>query len=310
MSAPSSFHREKRRKIALSTLEEITYGTYFASDGTEMTDFGKSLEKSKEKSTMLTVGDINDQKLKFDLNPQEIQNIQIEFPLMTTVKAIKYFSTNNRILIQALDFASARCPGGGWLNGAHAQEESLMRCSGLYDCISQFDDTFYCLPKRKGIYANALISSPLVPFHKSEKGKPFDSLIECDIVTCAAVNCTEFNPRTKASKRMIKEISRLRIEMILDAFDLMLMQHMNLNTYSQRVVILGAWGCGVFRNPVKQIANLFKQIIHKRHSITTMPTTFVFAIPDQETMESFSSVFNSLENDAISSSNHKHVVKE
>ena len=34
-----------------------------------------------------------------------------------------------------LNFASARNPGGGFLNGAKAQEEDVSRCSGLYPCL-------------------------------------------------------------------------------------------------------------------------------------------------------------------------------
>jgi uncharacterized protein (TIGR02452 family) len=34
-----------------------------------------------------------------------------------------------------LSFASARNPGGGFTNGAKAQEEDLARCSGIYPCL-------------------------------------------------------------------------------------------------------------------------------------------------------------------------------
>ena len=34
-----------------------------------------------------------------------------------------------------LNFASAKSPGGGFLNGARAQEEYLARSSCLYQCI-------------------------------------------------------------------------------------------------------------------------------------------------------------------------------
>ncbi len=39
--------------------------------------------------------------------------------------------------VLCLNFASAKNPGGGFLNGSQAQEESLARATGLYPCIAQ-----------------------------------------------------------------------------------------------------------------------------------------------------------------------------
>ncbi|TGU62336.1 TIGR02452 family protein, partial [Mesorhizobium sp. M00.F.Ca.ET.186.01.1.1] len=41
-----------------------------------------------------------------------------------------------------LNFASAKNPGGGFLGGSQAQEESLARASGLYPCLVQMEEMY------------------------------------------------------------------------------------------------------------------------------------------------------------------------
>ncbi|MEL6107161.1 MAG: TIGR02452 family protein, partial [Planctomycetota bacterium] len=66
-----------------------------------------------------------------------------------------------------LNFASARNPGGGFLNGAKAQEEDLCRCSGLYPCLLECME-YYEANRRQDslLYTDHMIYSPDVPFFR------------------------------------------------------------------------------------------------------------------------------------------------
>ena len=68
---------------------------------------------------------------------------QFEVQCETTLHAARRFlATEPAARVMALNFASARHPGGGFLNGSQAQEESLARASGLYPCIAQFHEMY------------------------------------------------------------------------------------------------------------------------------------------------------------------------
>ncbi|MFD0589016.1 TIGR02452 family protein [Paenibacillus sp. GCM10027627] len=63
----------------------------------------------------------------------------IELTGETTLEAASRLAASGEGAVCGLNFASAKNPGGGFLNGTRAQEESLARSSGLYPAIAQME---------------------------------------------------------------------------------------------------------------------------------------------------------------------------
>lgn len=170
----------------------------------------------------------------------------------TTLNAARRLYDANIGEVLALNFASARNPGGGVLTGASAQEESIARASGLYPCLleaSEYYEHNRALPS--GFYSDYLIYSPRVPVIKDEKGALLDQPVPISIITSPAVNAGVVKLRMPKRIPEIESAMRRRIAMVLAVAA----QHQHTN------LVLGAWGCGVFQNDPKQIARLFKEIL-------------------------------------------------
>ena len=164
-----------------------------------------------------------------------------------------------------LNFASATNPGGGVVHGASAQEEAICRCSTLYPCLNveEMWDKFY-KPHRAAenpLYNNDCIYTPDVKVFKSDSN--FPELIQesewwdVDVITCAAPNLRSvpsnmMNPnagsnRANISYEELRELFNSRIKRIFEI----------AMANGAEVIILGAFGCGAFRNPPKLVAEVF-----------------------------------------------------
>lgn len=91
--------------------------------------------------------------------------------------------------VAVLNFASARNPGGGYLNGAQAQEEALCRASALYTCLlraRQFYD--HHRAHRDPLYTDRVIHSPAVPVFRDDRGALLDEPYTAGFLTAAAPN--------------------------------------------------------------------------------------------------------------------------
>jgi uncharacterized protein (TIGR02452 family) len=185
----------------------------------------------------------------------------------TTLAAARRLAATERVL--ALNFASAKHPGGGFLKGARAQEESLAVSSGLYACIA--DDPMYEMHRRRRdpMYTHAAIYSPDVPVFRDDDGRLLAEPYRCSFLTCAAVNAGAVLAQGRGRQAEISRAMDERIDRVLAI----------ARAHEHRAVVLGAWGCGVFGNDSHRVAALF-------HDALTGPfagafSRVVFAILDR-----------------------------
>jgi len=170
-----------------------------------------------------------------------------------------------------LNFASARNPGGGFLNGAKAQEEDLTRCSGLYPCL--LTQPIYYEANRKDdsvLYTDHLIYSPRVPWFRTRSRDAPDAVFLASVITAPAPNAGVALQRDPRSGPEIEAALRQRAGLVLAVA-----AHQR-----HRNVLLGAWGCGVFRNSPAQVADAFGAWLASER-FTGLFDRVVFAIYDR-----------------------------
>lgn len=176
--------------------------------------------------------------------------------------------------IGVLNFASYKWPGGGFINGAMAQEEALCHDSTLYNVISndKFEPYYFWnrIPanSNKGLYTNFGIYSPNIVFMKNGER------VECDVITVPAPNLSAYGKIDSTYMQTLKD----RIYFVLD-----IAKKHNIET-----LILGAFGCGVFGNDPLTVANIFKEALE---SGWYHFKEVVFAIPGGYNLKSFIKVY-------------------
>jgi putative RNA 2'-phosphotransferase len=151
-----------------------------------------------------------------------------------------------------LNFASAKNPGGGFLSGAQAQEESLARSSGLFPCLCSQPE-FYANNRanRSVLYLDQAIYSPNVPFFRDDDGGWFDVPVLASVITCPAPNASAL----RQQKRLVgSDVERTLYRRA--AFVLAVARHHAIDR-----LVLGAWGAGVFGNDPAMVADAWKVLL-------------------------------------------------
>ncbi|MFJ5271886.1 TIGR02452 family protein [Streptomyces sp. NPDC088358] len=154
--------------------------------------------------------------------------------------------------VAVLNFASARNPGGGYLNGAQAQEEDLCRASALYACLLRAREFYdHHRAHRDPFYTDRVIHSPAVPVFRDGRGELLDEPYTAGFLTAAAPNASVVLRTAPERADELPRALAVRAERVLEA----------AAAQGYRRLVLGAWGCGVFRNDPAQVAAAFHDLL-------------------------------------------------
>ena len=194
---------------------------------------------------------------------------------MDTVLAGKTYAKEGKVAL--LNFASYKNPGGLFLNGSKAQEECLCHASCLYNVLKEFSDYYKWNNehKNKGLYLNRALYSPDVLFHYE------DTLFGCDVITCAAPNKSTAQEYCQVSDEDNLKALESRIKFILDI----------AKDNEVDILVLGAYGCGVFGQNPTEVAMLFKKYLETTHSNCFKKVVFAIPNGDNNNLSSFKEVF-------------------
>ncbi|MFF7774943.1 TIGR02452 family protein [Streptomyces tanashiensis] len=174
--------------------------------------------------------------------------------------------------VAVLNFASARNPGGGYLNGAQAQEEALCRASALHATLLRAPAYYaHHRAERDALYTDRVIHSPRVPVFRDDRGTLLAEPFTVGFLTSPAPNAGVVRRNTPELADRLPAALASRAERVLET----------AAAAGYRRLVLGAWGCGVFRNDPAEVAGAFRALLTGEGRFAGHFEEIVFAVLDR-----------------------------
>ncbi|KAK1830940.1 hypothetical protein QBC39DRAFT_101338 [Podospora conica] len=190
--------------------------------------------------------------------------------------------SNKRAKVAIPNMASPLSPGGGFLNGATSQEESLCMRTTL---LPSLRDTFYRLPEVAAVY------TPDVLVFRDEDAEDLAKrdrwFVDC--VTAAMLRQPDTEPGVDGSPARYahakdRDLVLQKMRHVMAVF----------RVKGAKRIVLGAWGCGAYGNPVDEVAAAWKHVLlgGKQPNLDDSGIEEVtFAINDRRMAERFCDAF-------------------
>ena len=258
--------RSLNQKIAQETLKITNQGFYSIGDNTINLvgdNFDKVIVISPDKA--------EDIANKFSVSDKKI-------PAKISVLDCDTFSAcNGDKKFLAMNFANAHHPGGGFLSGANAQEESLCRQSTLYKSISStaaHEMYNYNNTAHNPCDSDYMTISPNVCVFRDIKDNFLNAPFTTSVITIPAPNRN--GAAENVSQENLDEIMTARLRKMLAV----------ANHYEYKNLVLGAWGCGAFGNNPDTVAKYFYDLLFEEDFRFAFEN-IIFAIYDRGEKKNF-----------------------
>ncbi|KAG8412359.1 hypothetical protein J3458_014542 [Metarhizium acridum] len=167
--------------------------------------------------------------------------------------------------VAVLNMASHANPGGGWLQGARAQEEALCYRSSLSLSLHR---RYYPFKQLMGIYTPdvVVIRSDMPSGHKLlTSDVPVQDLPVVSVLSIAALRCPE-TKRLQGKTPSGNVFVRLTYADPADRELTKAKMRLCLRMAARRghgLLVLGALGCGAFKNPKEDVAQSWLEVLRE-----------------------------------------------
>ncbi|KAI1869411.1 hypothetical protein JX265_006501 [Neoarthrinium moseri] len=254
--APPSFRRDARAKKAKATINKVIPGLLSAHPrakrGAEASELMlEPLARKKDKETVADKEAFTATQMQHGprITLRVADTLTAARSLLQKESTGKLDLSNKNAKVAILNMASPLSPGGGFVNGASSQEESLCMRTTL---LSSLKDEFYRLPELGAIY------TPDVLVFRDEEGADLEKrdrwFVDCVSAAMLRMPETEVDEdsgRGRYASDKDRDLILQKMRTVMRIFQ----------AKGAKSVVLGAWGCGAYGNPVGEVAAAWRKVL-------------------------------------------------
>lgn len=210
----------------------------------------------------LTVNESNPSALTASPRPRirirVADTLDVAHDLLNSLSKSQSQPSHSSPYIVILNMCSPLRPGGGFLTGATSQEESICMRTTL---LPSLREEFYRLPEVGGVYtADVLVfrssgaDGNMMDLTKSERWW-------VDVVSAGMLRFPEVEVGEAGGGNYVNSKDRQMVEDKMEAVMRIVKEKGAGKKRARRGLVLGAWGCGAYGNPVQEIAQCWRKVL-------------------------------------------------